>query len=251
MRSQSPGAGGVALGGNCSQGSRRAEPGSLLGSCFSSPSEAWKGKDLAFPVSGPGAVCEPCSAKGGGERGMRRAGCLLVFSLPEGLWGGSCSLLSRKHAICMGGFWVKRWGVSFLSSRFLLSLWLIFSFVASSSGSAVGLCPIPRADSSHLLCTCFASSCSFFHSQGLTGVDLPPVFSLWLGPPPTATPLPSPSGICHFTESSIFTAMVIFMCFPSSNIAEECLTSSPPAWISFTSSPHPYSPPLLSSPAVC
>lgn len=182
----------------------------------------------------------------------------MTSPLPEGLWGRGAapSACSREALHLPGWVWVRCWVFHFLAVDSFSPSWLIFSCVASApSGSAVGLCPhsssrLKAPSPLHILSHLLVPS-SVLQRPGAISL----LYSLWLA---TASPNPFPPllfpllpRICHFTESSIFTAMVIFMCFPSSNIAEECLTSSPPVNPMLTSNPHPYLSPLLSSPAVC
>lgn len=132
--------------------------------------ETWKGKDLASQCQAQGAfVCEPCSAKSGGARGMDALAVSLSSPLPEGLWGaGSCTLSLLPGSTPSA--WVglgQTLGVSFLSSRFLLSLlgYLFFCcfcfFWVSSWPLSPFLGPTQTTFSSAHV---FTSSCSFFHS---------------------------------------------------------------------------------------
>lgn len=180
-----------------------------------------------------------------------------VFSPPlRGCWGRGAapSACSREALHLPGWVWVKSWVFLLLAVDSFSLSWLIFSFVASApSGSAVGLCPhsswglkppSPLHIFSHLVPSSILQR---------SGSESPSYILSGLAPPhpPPFPPLLFPllPRICHFTESSIFTAMVIFMCFPSSNIAEECLTSSPPVNPTLTSNPLslPLSPPFFTS----
>ena len=131
--------------------------------------ETWKGKDLASQCQAQGAfICEPCSAGNGGERGRDALAVSCLLPSPEGLLGaGSCTLSLLPGSTPSA--WVglgQTLGVSFLSSRFLLSLlaYLFFccfrSFWVSSWPLSPFLVRTPTIFSSAQLFT----SCSFFHS---------------------------------------------------------------------------------------
>lgn len=124
---------------------------------------------------------------------------------------------------------------------------------------AVQLCLTPARPSSPTVAPCRTSHVfrSLSQLQVSLGACLPAVLSGLGLPSPSClpffffpNPLPSPSKNMPFPRKFHSPAIVTFMHFPSSNITEECLTSSPPADPAPTS-PHPCLSPLLPVPAIC
>lgn len=221
----------------------------------------WK---AGLPNVGPRATSSVSPAAGSWRRKEGETLAITVSSLPRrAVWRGLARPAPGSPPIWPWGVWVNHQAVHFLFSADSLSpSWLCFSMGASGvlgqqwpfscASRQLGHPPPPWPPAARL--TVFRSLSQL---QVSLGACLPAVLSGLGLPSPSClpffffpNPLPSPSKNMPFPRKFHSPAIVTFMHFPSSNITEECLTSSPPADPAPTS-PHPCLSPLLPVPAIC